>query len=80
VLALRWAITGRVSDRIVYHAVPAVLATNKSRVRAFERAWRCYVSPGRALYAHDPRAQAIRVVNRGTSPFETTSELRTVWR
>jgi hypothetical protein len=79
-LALRWAIAGRVSDRVVYHAVPAVLAANKARVEAFERAWHRYVNPGQALYAQDARAQAILAVNRGASPFETRSELRTVWR
>jgi hypothetical protein len=68
----------RVSERVVFHAVPAYLAANKSRVQAFEAAWHRHVSPGRALYAQDPRAAAILEVQRGENPFATTAQLRTL--
>jgi hypothetical protein len=54
-LAGRWAMRGRLSDRVVYHAVPAYLATNKTRVQVFERAWKRHVSSGTALFSQDPR-------------------------
>jgi hypothetical protein len=79
-LALRSATRGTVGDRVVYHAVPAYLAANKSRVEAFEAAWHTHVSPGTALYAQDPQAAAIIEVQRGENPFATTSQMRTLWQ
>ena len=78
--AVRWAVRGRLDGPVVYHAVPSCLAANRARVEIFERAWRRYVSPGRALYAQDPRAQAVLEVVRGENPFEATSQLRTMWQ
>jgi hypothetical protein len=79
-LALRSATRGSVSGRVVYHAVPTFLATNKARVEAFEAAWHQHVSPGAALYCQDPRAAAILDVQRGENPFATTSQIRTLWQ
>jgi hypothetical protein len=77
--ALRSASRGTVSDRVVYHAVPAYLGANKSRVQAFETAWHAHVGPGEALYVQDPKAAAILEVQRGENPFATTSQMRTLW-
>jgi superfamily II DNA or RNA helicase len=79
-LVLHWSTRGRVSNRVVYHAVPAYLAANKSRVEAFEAAWQRRVSPGRALYYQDPRAAGILEVQRGANPFDATSQMRTLWQ
>jgi hypothetical protein len=79
-LVLNWSTRGRVSDRVVYHAVPTYLAANKSRVQAFEAAWKRHVSPGQALYYQDARAAAILEVQRGANPFDATSQLRTLWQ
>jgi hypothetical protein len=79
-LAVRWAVRGRVSERVVYHAVPTFLAANKTRVRAFERAWKAHVSPGTAMYYQDPRAAAILEVQGGENPFAVTSQMRTLWQ
>jgi superfamily II DNA or RNA helicase len=79
-LVLDWSTRGRVSNRVVYHAVPNYLGANKSRVEAFEAAWQRRVSPGRALYYQDPRAAAILEVQRGANPFDATSQMRTLWQ
>jgi hypothetical protein len=79
-LALRFTLQHRVSNRVVYHAVPAYLAANKTRVQAFERAWQKYVSPTSALYYQDPKAAGILAVETGANPFEATSQLRTLWQ
>jgi hypothetical protein len=78
-LALRSATVGAVSNHVVYHAIPAYLAANKTRVQAFEKAWRTHVSPGEALYYQDAKAAAIIEVQRGENPFEATSQMRTLW-
>jgi hypothetical protein len=80
VLAARLAARGRVSERVVYHAVPSYLAANKARVQAFERAWQRHVSAGNALFFQDPRARAILEVQAGENPFEATSQMRTLWQ
>jgi hypothetical protein len=79
-LYLRQAASGRVGDTVVYHAVPAYLAANKSRVKAFQAAWNRFVSAGEALYMQDPRAQAIVEMQRGEDPFAVTTQMRSVWR
>jgi superfamily II DNA or RNA helicase len=79
-LALRWAVGGRIGDRVVYHAVPDALAGSRARVDAFERAWHRHVSQGRALFHRDPRAQAVIELQRGENPFAVTSQLRELWR
>jgi hypothetical protein len=78
-LYLAQRVAGRLGSRVVYHAVPGYLAANKERVEAFRRAWNRYVSPGRPLFVHDSRAQAIVEVQRGANPFSVTSQMRTLW-
>lgn len=64
----------------VHHAVPHLLATQKERVAAFERAWGRWVSPGqRAVRATDPRGEAILAAHRGEDPFRVETQLRTLW-
>ena len=36
--------------RVMFHAVPSILAKNRSKVTVFERAWNSYVSPGEAIF------------------------------
>jgi hypothetical protein len=79
-LYLRQASSGRVGDAVVYHAVPGYLATNKTRVTAFQKAWNRHVSAGEALYMQDPRAQGIVELQRGEDPFAVTTQMRNVWR
>jgi hypothetical protein len=64
---------------VVYHALPACLSRNRRQVRAFERAWQRYVSPGVALRADEPLGQGVLEVYRNESPFALTSQLRTLW-
>ncbi len=77
-LAGRFA-NDRVGASVVYHALPAVLGANKTRVQAFEAAWNRRVSAGKALYQDDPRAQAIIQLQRGEDPFAVTTQMRTLW-
>lgn len=69
----------RFGAAMVYHAVPSALAANRERVSAFEASWHRYVSAGQALYASDPRAQAMIQLQRGEDPFAVTTQLRTLW-
>jgi superfamily II DNA or RNA helicase len=69
----------RVGAAVVYHAVPALLGANKSRVQAFEVAWNRRVSAGRAIFQDDPKAQAIIQLQRGEDPFAVTTQMRTLW-
>jgi superfamily II DNA or RNA helicase len=78
-IALRHA-TGRPGPRVVYHAVPSVLATNHERAAAFGRAWNRHVSTGAPIFQRDPRAQAILDVQRGEDPLAVTTQMRTLWR
>ena len=80
--ALALLVRDSVAERggtVVYHAVPAALAVNRERVAAFEAAWNRHVSPGRALYEQDPRAEAIIELQRGEDPFDVLTQLRTLW-
>lgn len=74
-------VAGRVAPgRVVYHAVPDLLAGSKERVAAFERAWGRWVSPGeRAVRATDPSGEGILAAHRGEDPFRIETQLRTVW-
>jgi hypothetical protein len=65
---------------MVYHAIPAYLAANKQRARAFQRAWNQFVSAGDVLYANDPRARAVIGLQRGEDPFDVTTQMRSVWK
>lgn len=74
-------VAGRVAPgRVVYHAVPDLLAGNKERVASFERAWDRWVSPGqRAVRATDPAGAGILAAHRGEDPFRIETQLRTLW-
>lgn len=79
-LGLRYLASGRIGSSVVYHAVPDVLARNRDRVGAFERAWRRHVSSGDALFYRNPEAQGILRAQAGEDPFEITTQMRTLWR
>jgi superfamily II DNA or RNA helicase len=70
----------RPGRRVVYHAVPSVLATRADLAGAFGRAWNRHVSPGRPLFERDPRAQAGIAAQRGEDPLAITTQMRTLWR
>lgn len=76
----RLALSGHAGNRVVYHAVPAYLATNRQRVEAFRRAWERHVSPGEPLFWKDHRAEAILEVQRGEDPFAIETQMRMVWQ
>jgi hypothetical protein len=64
---------------VVYHAIPAVLATNRERADLFAAAWNRHVSAGEPLFEGDPRAEAIVELQRGEDPFDVLTQMRTLW-
>ena len=64
---------------VVYHAVPAVLATTRERADLFASAWNRHVSAGDAIFESDPRAEAIIELQRGEDPFDVLTQMRTLW-
>jgi superfamily II DNA or RNA helicase len=79
-LGLRYLTRGRVGSTVVYHAIPEVLARNRERATAFERAWHQHVSAGNALFYRNAEAQAILGVQAGEDLFDVTTQMRTLWR
>jgi superfamily II DNA or RNA helicase len=74
-------LTGRGTPAtVVYHAVPAVLGTNRKRAETFAQAWHTRVSPGDLLYAGSPEGAGVLAAQRGDDPFAVTTQLRTLWR
>jgi len=65
--------------RVVYHAVPTVLAVNRQRAAAFGAAWNRHVSAGEPLFERDPRAQGVLAAQRGEDPLAVTTQMRTLW-
>jgi superfamily II DNA or RNA helicase len=79
-LAVR-RLTGRgIPATVVYHPVPAMLATNRKLAETFARAWHARVSPGELLYAGSPEGTGILAAQRGDDPFSVTTQIRTLWR
>jgi hypothetical protein len=78
-LARARALGRPVEAAVAWHAVPAALGRSKSRVAAFETAWRAHVGAGRLVLAKDPEGSALLELLRGEDPFAVTSRLRTVW-
>jgi hypothetical protein len=64
---------------VVYHAVPAVLATTRERADLFASAWNRHVSAGDAIFESDPKAEAIIELQRGEDPFDVLTQMRTLW-
>jgi superfamily II DNA or RNA helicase len=79
-LARARALGRPVEAAVAWHAVPSTLGRSKSRVAAFETAWRTHVGAGRLVLAKDPEGSALLELLRGEDPFAVTSRLRTVWR
>ena len=79
-LAMARALGRPVEAAVAWHAVPAALSRTRSRVGAFERAWRTHVGAGRLVLAKDPEGAALLELLQGEDPFAVTSRLRTVWR
>jgi len=78
-LARARALGRPVDAAVAWHAVPTWLGRNKSRVAAFDAAWRTHVGPGRLVLAKDPEGSALIELLRGEDPFAITSRLRTTW-
>jgi superfamily II DNA or RNA helicase len=70
---------GSPGGRLIWHAVPDYLAANRRRVEVFEDAWHRHVGGGRALFYRDHMAAGIIAVTQGENPFETTTQMRTLW-
>jgi len=64
---------------VVYHAVPAVLATTRERADLFASAWNRHVSAGDAIFESDPKAEAIIELQRCEDPFDVLTQMRTLW-
>ncbi len=79
-LARARALGRPVEAAVAWHAVPGPLARSKTRVSAFEVAWREHVGAGRLVLVKDPEGTALLELLRGEDPFAVTSRLRTVWR
>lgn len=79
-LARARALGRPVEAAVAWHAVPGPLGRSKSRVAAFEQAWREHVGAGRLVLVKDPEGSALLELLRGEDPFSVTSRLRTVWR
>jgi hypothetical protein len=71
---------GKPPETVVYHAVPAILSTNKKRAEMFAAAWRKRVSPGDLIYTGAAEGTGILAAQQGDDPFAITTQLRTVWR
>jgi hypothetical protein len=71
---------GKPPKTVVYHAVPAILSTNKKLAETFARAWRKRVSPGGLIYTGAAEGTGILAAQQGDDPFAITTQLRTVWR
>jgi superfamily II DNA or RNA helicase len=79
-LAVDRALGRPVEAAVAWHAVPAALSRSRSRVGAFESAWRAHVGAGRLVLAKDPEGAALLELLHGEDPFAVTSRVRTVWR
>ena len=57
-------------EMAMLHAVPSALAKHKRLVAVYEHWWNQHVSPGKALYAHRGRGEALveRMLERGRVP------------
>lgn len=60
----------RKPQRVMWHAVPSLLAKNKDTVAIFQRHWNRLVSPGDAIYAHRGEGEELvrKAVESGRSP------------
>ena len=63
-----------------WHAVPAVLASSRTRAEAFAAAWAQHVGRTRLLNTQTPEGVGVLAACRGDDPFAATTQLRTVWR
>ena len=64
----------------VYHAVPAVLATNADRAAALAKGWQRWVSIAVPLYTGSPEGAGVLAAQRGSDPFDVTTVLRLGWQ
>jgi hypothetical protein len=64
---------------VSWHAVPAALATSKSKREAFAAAWTRHVGPARLLAADSPEGLAVLDLFRGEDPFSLLTQMRATW-
>jgi hypothetical protein len=55
-------------DAVVWHCVPAAMATSDERAQAFADVWDRWVGGGRALATDSPRGRAILARSQGVDP------------
>jgi superfamily II DNA or RNA helicase len=67
------------ADGVVYHAVPAALAQNRTRATLFAAAWRKWVSDGEPVYANTPEGAGVLATHNGEDPLSATTVLRVAW-
>lgn len=75
----RWKHGRAPANAVIYHAVPAVMATNAQRAGVFAAAWHRWISTGRPIYAASPEGEGILATHRGRSPLDVTTALRVSW-
>ena len=62
-----------------WHAVPAVLGVNATRVDALLAGWRRWVGDGRALRTATPEGGGVLRAQVGSDPFEVSAVMRRQW-
>jgi len=75
-----WLRHRRPPTAVVYHAVPSVLAVNKTRSAAFAAAWSVWVSVADVVRTNTPEGEGILVTQRGNDPMQASTALRVVWQ
>jgi len=68
-----------VADGEVWHAVPTVLGTNRSRAGAFAAAWDHWVGGGAAVATGSPEGAGVLAAQRGADPLDVTTVVRRHW-
>lgn len=76
----RWRHGRSAPNAVIYHAVPAVLASNGKRAQIFATSWSRWVSAGKVVYANTPVGEGILATHRGRSPLDITTALRVSWQ
>ncbi|MDT0303453.1 DEAD/DEAH box helicase family protein [Streptomonospora wellingtoniae] len=77
--AAAWLDASSAPNPAVYHAVPALLARNRTGARAFARAWNRWVSAGEAHYTADSPGAGLLREHYGTDPSGLTTASRLTW-
>jgi hypothetical protein len=77
--ALRAGLGAVHPDRVVWHAVPAVLGTNAERAAAYAAAWDHWVGGGEPVYTGSPEGAGVLAAQQGADPFAASTVMRRLW-